>query len=184
MQLGNKILEYRKKQGITQEELAKEMGVSIGAVSKWENNNSLPDILMLCALADFFGVSTDELLGRGKKPGFLVADDEEFICDTMEQLLNNKNCACYKKISDGEQLLLAVKEYEPEGVFCDIHMPNKDGLAALREIKRAYSEMKVIVLTADLSEETKKKAMEYGADAYITKPFKPEAIEAVLQDLF
>lgn len=40
--------------------------VSVAAVSKWETGNSIPDILMLCSIADFFDVSTDELLGRTK----------------------------------------------------------------------------------------------------------------------
>lgn len=53
---------------MTQENLANEMGVSIGAVSKWETGASIPDIPMLCALADFFHVSADYLLGREQRP--------------------------------------------------------------------------------------------------------------------
>ena len=52
---------------MTQDELAKELGVTATAVSKWETGYTLPDILMLCALADFFDVTTDELLGRNQK---------------------------------------------------------------------------------------------------------------------
>ena len=68
MNLGNNILELRKTQNITQDALAAELGVTAAAVSKWENNYTLPDVLMLCALADFFQVSTDTLLGRDPKP--------------------------------------------------------------------------------------------------------------------
>lgn len=64
MNIGKNILELRKQKSITQEELAAELGVTAAAVSKWENGYTLPDILMLCALADFFEVTTDELLGR------------------------------------------------------------------------------------------------------------------------
>ena len=64
MNLGNKILELRKQKNVTQDELAAELGVTAAAVSKWENNYTMPDVLMLCALADFFTVTTDELLGR------------------------------------------------------------------------------------------------------------------------
>lgn len=64
MNLGNVLVELRKRRNITQEELAKEMGVSAAAVSKWEKNYSMPDIQMLSALADYFDISTDELLGR------------------------------------------------------------------------------------------------------------------------
>lgn len=72
MNLGHKILELRRQQGITQEELAAALGVTAAAVSKWENNYTLPDVLMLCALADYFAVTTDELLGRAKTLHFAV----------------------------------------------------------------------------------------------------------------
>lgn len=68
MNLGKTILELRKKKNVTQDELAAELGVTAAAVSKWENGYTLPDILMLCALADYFEVTTDELLGRNPKP--------------------------------------------------------------------------------------------------------------------
>ncbi|MBQ7120722.1 MAG: helix-turn-helix transcriptional regulator [Clostridia bacterium] len=59
--IGNKIKELRKKRKITQEQLAECIGVSFQAVSKWENNIALPDITLVPVLAQFFGVSTDEL---------------------------------------------------------------------------------------------------------------------------
>lgn len=72
MNLGSKILELRRQKNITQEELAAALGVTAAAVSKWENNYTLPDVLMLSALADYFTVTTDELLGRAKTLHFAV----------------------------------------------------------------------------------------------------------------
>ena len=46
--------------------------MTAAAVSKWENNYTLPDVLMLSALADYFTVTTDELLGRAKTLTFAV----------------------------------------------------------------------------------------------------------------
>ena len=63
MNIGSNILAMRKQKNVTQEVLAAELGVTAAAVSKWEKGYTLPDILMLCALADFFEVTTDELLG-------------------------------------------------------------------------------------------------------------------------
>ena len=79
MSIGKMILELRKKKNVTQEELAAELGVTAAAVSKWENSYTLPDILMLCALADYFQVTTDELLGRHVmcKQALVVAESEE-----------------------------------------------------------------------------------------------------------
>ena len=72
MNIGIKILELRKQKGIKQEELAAELGVTAAAVSKWENGYTLPDIMMLCALADFFSVTTDELLDRNRQTQYAV----------------------------------------------------------------------------------------------------------------
>lgn len=54
---------YRKQRALTQEQLSEAMGVSVAAVSKWEQGQSLPEIAMLMELADFFDVSVDALLG-------------------------------------------------------------------------------------------------------------------------
>lgn len=60
--LGN-IRELRKKSGMRQEELAEALGVSVGAVSKWERGAAAPDLKYMILLAQVFSVSTDALLG-------------------------------------------------------------------------------------------------------------------------
>ena len=79
MNLGKNIYELRKQKNTTQEDLAAELGVTAAAVSKWENGYTLPDVLMLCALADYFQVTTDELLGRVRewKYAVIAAQTEE-----------------------------------------------------------------------------------------------------------
>ncbi len=62
LKIGEKIKELRKAQDVTQEKLADYLNISYQAVSKWENGLALPDITLLPKLANFFGVSTDELL--------------------------------------------------------------------------------------------------------------------------
>ena len=64
MTLGEKIAERRRVRGMTQEEVADTLGVTAQAVSKWENNNSYPDITLLPAIADLFDTTIDALMGR------------------------------------------------------------------------------------------------------------------------
>ena len=62
MILADKIVELRKKNGWSQEELAEQLGVSRQAVSKWEGGASIPDLDKIVRLSGVFGVSTDYLL--------------------------------------------------------------------------------------------------------------------------
>ena len=61
--LPQNIRAMRKARGFTQEQLAEAMGVTVGAVSKWELGQSAPDLSTLMELADFFDASVDALLG-------------------------------------------------------------------------------------------------------------------------
>ena len=65
--LGKRIVFHRKRLGLTQDALAELMGVTAQAVSKWENDQSCPDIGALPKLAEIFSISTDELLGSNGK---------------------------------------------------------------------------------------------------------------------
>lgn len=73
--LGNRIQEIRKSKKITQEELAEKLGVTPQAVSKWETDNSYPDIDLLVEIADLFNYTVDELLGRKNNDTRILSDD-------------------------------------------------------------------------------------------------------------
>ena len=112
MNIGKQIQELRKQKGIKQEELAAELGVTAAAVSKWENGYTLPDILMLCALADYFEVTTDELLGRNKpyQQAIVVAETEE-LGQKIADLISNYKIQAAVILTDYETAL-AVAEFE------------------------------------------------------------------------
>ena len=67
MNLADRILELRKKKGISQEALADQLGVSRQAISKWESEQSTPELDKIILMSDFFEVSTDYLL-KGIEP--------------------------------------------------------------------------------------------------------------------
>ena len=114
MNIGKSILSLRKKNGITQDDLAAELGVTAAAVSKWENGYTLPDILMLCALADFFQVTTDELLGRSasRKQAIVVAQTEE-LGQKIAALIKTYHIDTAVTLTDYERAL-AVAQYDAE----------------------------------------------------------------------
>ena len=67
------IVTHRKRLGLTQEGLAQKLGVTNQAVSKWESGQSCPDIALLPAIADLFGITIDELFGREPKAAAVPA---------------------------------------------------------------------------------------------------------------
>lgn len=76
--IGERIAKYRKAKGMTQEDLANQLGVSSQAVSKWENDISCPDISLLPQLCRVLGVTTDELLtGKTNEVRMLPAEQRK-----------------------------------------------------------------------------------------------------------
>ena len=78
MTIGKRIALLRKEKGMTQEDLANAMGVSPQAVSKWENDQTCPDISALPKLSKLLGVTVDELLeGKQELPAVRVLPPAE-----------------------------------------------------------------------------------------------------------
>ena len=85
MQIGETIRKYRKEKSMTQEEMAKRLGVTPPAVNKWENGNSFPDIMLLAPIARLLDISVDTLLSFHGE----LTDEE------IRQIIN---CLLYNKI--------------------------------------------------------------------------------------
>ena len=81
--MGSIIMRLRKDRGLTQEQLANELGISYQAVSKWETGNSCPDLTALPLLADLFGVSIDALFGRTETETAPVTAAPESAADAL-----------------------------------------------------------------------------------------------------
>lgn len=69
--LGQRLQKFRKRANLTQEDVATKLNITPQAVSKWENDVSAPDISLLSELADTYGVTVDELLGRQPQTMYL-----------------------------------------------------------------------------------------------------------------
>lgn len=64
--IGENIKRMRRERNLTQEEMSAHLGISFQSISKWERRDGYPDITMLPALANYFGISIDELLGMSE----------------------------------------------------------------------------------------------------------------------
>ena len=79
MTLGEKIQKLRKDAGISQEQLAEQLGVSRQSISKWELNDVIPEIGKIIVLSELFNISTDELLKNSKPQNLKNKTRHKFI---------------------------------------------------------------------------------------------------------
>ena len=77
MKVGENIRALRQRKGLTQEQVAQQLGVTYQAVSKWENGTNTPDIALLPEIAAFFGVTIDALYGREEKNNTVFSCEQE-----------------------------------------------------------------------------------------------------------
>lgn len=84
--------EYRKKNGLTQEELASKLHLNQATISKWEKSKSLPDIETLLRLADLYKCKVDDLLNHNfylqKQPETIELEREEKLTEKQKELLD------------------------------------------------------------------------------------------------
>ena len=97
MNIADRIQSLRKAKGISQEQLADVVGVSRQAVSKWESEQTIPDLEKIIIMSDYFGVTTDYIL-KGIEPVPQEADHKT-IGDVLDQkILTHENGNKTKKI--------------------------------------------------------------------------------------
>lgn len=128
--LGTKISEYRKLKRMTQEELANQLNVSSQAVSKWENDLSIPDLPLLIQLSDLFHVTLDDLI-REKETTLQTIQVEEPLRKPVNQMILkiviNSNDGDKVRVNLPVSLIKA-------GITMGLNMPQVNGNDALKNV--------------------------------------------------
>ena len=114
----------------------------------------------------------------------LVVDDEPPILDLVRFTLEDAEVRVVEA-SDGVEALALARRLRPDLILLDVHMPRLDGLEACRQIKRdpALARTPIVMLTAAGQEADRARGREAGADEYLTKPFSPLALLALVEAL-
>ena len=116
-----------------------------------------------------------KVAGGGLK--IVAADDEADIRTVLQKGLEASGYSVIPAV-DGEDALQKIKEEKPDLVILDIRMPKLDGIQTLQTIKHdpVTKKLPVIMLTGNATDEDLLKGYKYGADYYITKPFKLQTV--------
>ena len=115
MSIGKNIAKYRKAKGLTQEELGAKLGVTNQAVSKWESEVSMPDVMLLPEIANALNITLDDLYGITKEPEKISCSADDFPAFCHQKLIelfyyNTKMRFTHIGSSDKEQLEFQIKK--------------------------------------------------------------------------
>jgi DNA-binding NtrC family response regulator len=113
----------------------------------------------------------------------LLVDDEVEFLETLVKRLKRRNLAA-TGVNSGEAALERLSQEAADVVVLDVKMPGMDGLTALREIKKRFPLVEVIMLTGHASMEVAIEGMEQGAFDYLMKPMDIDELLYKLQDAY
>jgi DNA-binding response OmpR family regulator len=114
----------------------------------------------------------------------LVVDDEPSIVELVRFTLEDDDVRVVEA-SDGAEALILARRIKPDLVLLDVQMPRLDGLEACRQLRRepAFARTPIIMLTAAGQQADRTRGLGAGADEYLTKPFSPLALLALVEAL-
>jgi putative two-component system response regulator len=112
----------------------------------------------------------------------LIVDDQEYNLSLLERILDRAGYKNLNSSTNPRQTMPLIEQLDPDIVLLDLHMPEMDGFEVLRLIREHTNKdsyLPVLVLTADITPEAKKMALQAGANDFLTKPF--DRTEVVLR---
>lgn len=160
----DKLLGCEEQGAITMDE------ASLLAIAKVIDTNELLNQSQIDSIFDSVQPSSD---GTSKK--VLVVDDSDF----MRMMLNDMLTNATHFVVQADNGLLALKILENDQIdvcILDIKMPGMNGLETLEQIKKNHPEVKVIILSAQCTEENVRRALALHADYFVAKPFQTDSI--------
>lgn len=106
----------------------------------------------------------------------VIVEDEVDLCFLLSMVLKQKNLnpSCAYTLADAKK---TIKRVNPSVLFLDNCLPDGYGIDFITEVKDSSPQTKIVMITAHTSADDKDKAIENGADYFISKPFTPEVIK-------
>lgn len=129
-------------------------------------------------------LSSARLPDAAARPTVLVVEDEAALLTLLRYNLEKQGFRV-DEATDGQEALLRVAEAKPDLVLLDWMLPSLSGLEVCRQLRRrpATRDLPIIMLTARAEDQDSVRALDLGADDYITKPFAMDAVLARIRAL-
>jgi FixJ family two-component response regulator len=115
------------------------------------------------------------------RPLIAVVDDEEPVRRALKRLLRSAGFDV-ETFTSGAQFLDSLPRQRPACVVLDLHMPHVNGFEVQERLTRAQDPLPVLVITGQDTEESRQRALDGGAVAYLRKPIDDESLLAALAD--
>jgi signal transduction histidine kinase len=116
----------------------------------------------------------------------LIVDDEPSNVRLLERMLEHFGGLQWRCTTDPREAIPLFAEFQPDLVLTDLHMPHLDGYQIIEQLKQIIPEdsfLPIVVLTADITPETRRKALAAGASDFITKPLDSTEVQLRLRNL-
>jgi two-component system chemotaxis response regulator CheY len=112
----------------------------------------------------------------------LIVDDSRFIRQHLRQLLERSGTVCEEAIDGREALQVLHGSAAFDFMLVDVNMPRMNGLECVKALREAglHAPMKVMMVTTEADNSFICRALEYGADEFLMKPFTPEGLSEKL----
>ena len=111
----------------------------------------------------------------------LICDDSVLIRKKLRSILEKCKCGEVFEAENGNVAVELVKVHNPDLIFMDIVMPDKDGIEALKEIMKINPNTKIVMASSVGTNAHLKTALEYGAYDFIQKPISFEAVASLVE---
>jgi putative two-component system response regulator len=116
----------------------------------------------------------------------LVVDDERVNVVLLERILQQAGYMNVRSTTDSAQAAALYDEFEPDLILLDLHMPGLDGFAVMEQLDGRIQDdsfLPILILTADIRPEIKRRALSAGAKDFVTKPFDRTEVLLRIQNL-
>jgi two-component system invasion response regulator UvrY len=107
----------------------------------------------------------------------MICDDHQIVRDGLSQILSlYPDINVMEKIANGEALIKALKNKQPEVLILDISLPGRSGLEVLKQVKMIYPDISVLILTMYPQDQYAIRMIKAGASSYLNKDIAPDIL--------